>query len=195
MPDDRAMRAEPIPVARHSGITVEEFYRMAEDGRLPNDRRFELLNGVIFEMPPMGPSHADIVTFLIERLSDLRQGRYSVRAGLPVRLDGSSEPQPDIAVVQPRRYGGEHPAPADVILVIEVASSSLRFDSTEKLSAYAHAGVPAYWIVDVTRRAIVCYDSPDSGEYASVTQYTAGSIHVPGLPDASIALEDLFALP
>ena len=99
-------------------------------GILKPDERVELIEGEILVMPPIGPEHAwnvDLASDFITRRID---ERFIVRSQNPVRLSDASEPQPDIAIIlrRPEGYLAAHPTPADVLLIIEVADSSLEYD-------------------------------------------------------------------
>src|SRR5207247_3212709 len=147
-----------MPLA-HRRFTVDEYYRMAETGILAEDDRVELLDGEIVEMSPIGPRHAATVTRLDHLFNRLVGDRAIVRAQNPVRLDGYSEPEPDIALVTPRAdfYRAEHPTPRDILLIVEVADTSLRYDRHTKLPGYARAGVPEAWLVDLTADRVERY--------------------------------------
>src|SRR5438309_8182250 len=116
-------------------FNVDEYYRMAEAGLLSEDDRVELIEGEIIEMSPIGSTHGGTVkrssTFLNRKLGDA----VIVSVQDPVRLNGFSEPQPDIALLKPRKdfYSNSHPTPEDVLLVIEVADTSLQYDRAVKL--------------------------------------------------------------
>src|SRR6266699_3113550 len=102
-------------------FTVDDYHRLAELGILDEDDRVELLDGQVVEMSPIGPRHAATVKGLVRLL--YRKLGDAVLLGVqdPIGLGPRSEPQPDIAVLKPRRdaYRHAHPRPADVLLVIE----------------------------------------------------------------------------
>ncbi len=85
-----------------------------------------------------------------------------VRGQLPIILDDWSEPEPDLAVCQPASddYAHEHPRASQVMLVIEVADTSLAYDRTQKAAAYAASRIPAYWIVNLQDRRIELLTDP-----------------------------------
>ena len=149
-------------------FTVEEYCAMAEAGILAEDERVELLDGEIFVMPPIGPPHEDGTTRLSRALI-LRLGdRAWVRVQNSVRLNDYGLPEPDIAVVRFRDdYHRNRPTPADVLLVIEVADSSLRRDRELKLPHYAAAGIPEVWIANVPARQVEAFHDPVNGVYQS----------------------------
>lgn len=140
-------------------FTVDEYHRMVEAGILAEDDRVELLNGEIVAMTPIGPRHAFSVRqfahHLIERLGD----RAVVGIQDPVTLDDLSEPQPDIFVAKlPREtYATRHPGPDDLLIVIEVADSSVASDRAAKVPKYAATGIPETWLVDLERDQIEVY--------------------------------------
>ncbi len=150
--------------------TVREFYRMAEAGVFSPDRRYELLDGDIILMQPIGESHADRHDWLNEALINRLAGQYRLRTQNPVRLDSYSEPQPDFAILKLRKdgYRTAHPGPGDTLLVIELATSSLAYDIGKKQRAYAKAGIPEYWVVDLTGKQLHVFRKPAAIGYANV---------------------------
>jgi Uma2 family endonuclease len=191
--------AKSMPeAARTRSIAVDEYYRMVEVGILRPDERVELLNGRIFEMPPIGAEHALVVELLHDAFRTALRDRAATFAQRPAHLDGFSEPRPDVMVVRgPReRYWGAHPVPADALLVIEVSQSTLTFDRGEKLQAYARAGIPEYWIVDLVHERLLVYTHPEGNGYASQRIAGRGERMAPSaFPDASIAVSDILRPP
>jgi hypothetical protein len=155
-----------MPLA-HRRFTVDEYYRMAEAGILGEDDRVELLDGEIVEMTPIGERHAAAVTRLDDLFHEFVGDRATIRVQNPVRLHRYAEPEPDVALVAPRedRYAGGHPGPADILLIVEVADTSLPYDRERKLPAYAAAGIPEVWLVDLTAERIEVYREPVGEAY------------------------------
>jgi Uma2 family endonuclease len=120
-------------------FTVDEYYAMARAGILSSDDRVELIEGEILTMTPIGPAHAVAVDRAAHSLMLEVQERAVVRVRGPIRLDDHSEPEPDISLFWPpaESYRHGHPRPADVLLVIEIADSSLRYDRDVKSALYA----------------------------------------------------------
>jgi Uma2 family endonuclease len=149
-------------------ITVDEFHRMAEAGIFRPGERVELLDGVVIGVPPPSPPHSDAT----DRIGELFYERFRERARIgiqrPVLLDDLSEPEPDVVLARRRDegYRDRHPGPGDVLLVVEVALSSLGHDRGKKLRAYARSGIAEVWIVDVARRRVEVYAQPRDGSYA-----------------------------
>ena len=180
---------------RHK-ITADAYYRMAEAGILGADDRVELIGGEIIDMAPIGQNHAGTVNRLNETLSRGFAGRAIVSVQNPIRLDDHSEPQPDFAVLRRRAdfyTTGERPRPADVLLLIEVADTSLRFDRVVKLPLYARAGIAEVWIADLRQRVVDVHRAPRDGQYTDVTTIQAGGVLIPALaPEVRITFEQVF---
>ena len=147
--------------ARHL-ISVEAFHRMGETGILGPADRVELIDGEIIDMSPIGALHAAIVDLLARHFGRSAQASVFIRCQNPLRLDGLSEPEPDIAILKPRAdfYTTGHPGPADVLLVIEVADSSLAYDLGVKVPLYARHGIPEVWVIDATTRQTRVFREP-----------------------------------
>lgn len=148
-------------------LTVDDFAKMCEVGILSVDDRVELIDGELVEMPPMGPPHAGIVNGLANVLVGLLDPAVCLRIQSSVQLTRYTQPEPDLAVVSrdSRLYLRHHPQPADVLIAIEVADSSLEFDREQKMPHYAAAGVPEAWLVDVRARTITVYTDPTAEGY------------------------------
>jgi Uma2 family endonuclease len=163
----------PLPVsapARHL-ISVEAFHRMAETGILEPADRVEPIDGEIFDMSPIGVLHAAVVARLATYFSQKLGGAAVVWCRNPVRLDDASEPEPDIAILRPRAdfYATSHPGPADLLLVIEVADTSLAFDLGTKVPLYARHGIPKVWVIDAATRRTRVFRRPAATGYAAET--------------------------
>jgi Uma2 family endonuclease len=176
-------------------INVDEYYRMAEVGLLAPDVRVELIEGEVIDMAPIGSKHAGIVNFLL-RILDRRVGeRAIVTVQQPVRLGVKSEPQPDLALLKARTdmYRNSHPTSSDVLLLIEVSDTTLRFDRGPKLAMYAKHNIPEVWIVDVDGKQVHCMREPNGNDYQSlVSMDSSSSIAISALPDIQISLSELF---
>jgi hypothetical protein len=149
-------------------FTVEEYERMGEAGVLRPDERVELVDGEIVLMSPIGPRHAAVVMRL-NRLLVLGLGdRAWVSPQNPLVIAPHSMPQPDLLVLRVRDapYDVAHPAGNDVLLAIEVADTSVRFDRTVKQRLYALAGIPEFWLVDMDTALIEVYRDPAGERYA-----------------------------
>ena len=171
-------------------FTVTDYYRMAETGVLDPSERVELIEGEVIRMNPIGPTHANCVDRLNRDLVTALGDRATVRIQNPVRLSELSEPEPDVAVIRPDRDLSRHPGPTDVLLIVEVADSSIGFDRRVKLPLYASAGIPEVWIVDLATRAVEIHSQSGSTGYAVSERHQTGStLQVPGFPDVGLSVD------
>ncbi len=151
-------------------FSVDEYHRMGELGILSEDDRTELIDGEIIEMAPIGSRHAGHVNRLVNLLSKAVGDRALVSVQNPIRLGDHSEPQPDLTLLAPRDdfYVSAHPTAADILLLVEVAESSLDFDRGAKIPLYAAFGVPVVWLLNLQERAVEVYERPDDDGYQIV---------------------------
>ena len=183
-------RPEQPPQLRR--FTVDELFAMVEAGIVAEDERIELLDGEILVMPPIGDPHSDGTDRLDESFKEQLRRRARVRVQGPVRINDYSLLQPDIAVLRLRDdYHRRTPTPADVLLLIEVADSSLQMDREVKLARYAAAGIPEVWIANLRARQVEGHSDPVDGSYRSRRVVTAdGSISPLAFPDVVLAVGD-----
>jgi Uma2 family endonuclease len=187
------MRTNAVPEPTPHLFTRKEYHRMGRAG-LFREERVELLDGEVITMSPQNSPHASTIHRLWSVLSHRLGSAAYVRAQAPVILDDWSEPEPDIAVCQPDPYdyAREHPRTEQVLIVIEVADSSLTYDRTRKARAYAASGIPVYWLVNLRDRHIEVRTNPDraTGQYRSVQVVAEGETVT--LPDGQqLAVADI----
>jgi Uma2 family endonuclease len=174
-------------------FTVAAYQRLAELGVLREDDRVELIDGQVVEMTPIGDRHAACVRRLNDTLSHDLRGVAIVDVQNPVVLDEYDVPQPDLAVLKRRadRYPS-HPRAADVLLVIEVAETSLAYDRDIKIPLYARAGMPEAWLVDLTADGIWVYREPVAGRYTSVRLVSRGDAITPlHFPSVTLSTDEV----
>ena len=177
-------------------FTVDEFHRMGEAGILREDDRVELIRGLIVEMAPIGSRHAMRVDVVSDLLRRAIEGRGWVRTQNPLKISEDSELYPDVLVVQaPRqKYEDRHPSPADVLLLIEVADTSLRYDHATKVPIYAQAGIAEVWIVDLLHDSIEVFRRPQAGQFSEITTATRDdSLSPEAFGDVVIEVHDLLS--
>lgn len=176
-------------------FTVDDYYRMAA-GVFAEDERVELIEGEIIEMSPAGSRHAGCVIKLNALLHERKEDSpIIIGVHNPVRLNDGTEPQPDIAVLRWRDdyYVGAHPTPADVLLVIEVADSSLVLDLGMKAKSYARAGIPEYWVFDLVKNETVFHAHPENGVYKEVRRVPPDeSVSLSSNPSIAISFSEVF---
>ena len=175
-------------------FTRAEYYRMGEAG-LFADERVELLDGKIITMPPQNPPPASTTSDLTSILLLLLGTTVSLRVQMPIVLHDWSEPEPDIAICRrsPDRYSRAHPKASDVLLVIEVAETSLPYDRGRKVAGYAGSGIPEYWIVNLVDRRVEAFSDPDPTRQCYRTEQHAVPGHTLALPNgATLPVADIF---
>ena len=175
-------------------LTVYEYHELVNVGLLHEDDRVELIGGRLVAMEPIGSRHFSVVTELHRLLVRSVGERARVGVDAPIELSDDNEPQPDLALLRPRadRYFKSLPRAADVLLLIEVADSSLRYDRTEKMRLYAKHGIPEYWVVDVELRRLTVFLDPGEDGYRTEKDLDEGVIRAALVPEVEIRLQDLF---
>jgi Uma2 family endonuclease len=165
---------------------------MAEAGIFHDDDRVELIDGQVVEMTPIKPRHAGCVNRLNGLLSRLGGGGVTVSIQNPVILGERWEPQPDVTLLRHRAdgYAASHPDPADILLVIEVADTSVEYDRSVKIPLYARAGIPEAWLVNLPEGRIEVYRNPVRGKYAKVTSASRDHTLTPlEVPSATLSVD------
>jgi Uma2 family endonuclease len=182
------------PIFTKKRFTADEYGRMVAAGIFREGDRVELIDGQVLVMHSLGPRHNACVA---------RANRDLVRAAgdeaivLPqgsVRLDLFYQPQPDLVLLRPRNdfYASRHAAPGDILLVIEIADTSLEYDRDVKAPVYAAAGIPEYWLADLNTNIVWRHSRPERGVYRVVEEYRRGlSLAPQQLTSCAIAVDVL----
>ena len=175
-------------------FTVDEYFRMVEAGILKPKERVELIEGEILIMPPIGPRHSGGVNRYVRVFAPLAGSRYTLQIQGPVRLNERSAPEPDVVLAKFREddYSFAHAGPEDILLIIEVADSSLDYDREVKAHIYGRAGIPETWVLNLPRDCIERFLGPGPDGYGQHTVLRRGEKVSPvSLPDLELAVEDL----
>ena len=176
-------------------VTITDYHRMTETGIVGEGEHTELISGQIFNMAAKGTRHTVANTELMSELLLLIGKRAKVRCQDPITLPNNSEPEPDVVIARLRQdnYLDSHPAPADIILVIEVADSTLSFDRNIKAPLYAAAGIPEYWIVNLVEDRLEIYTQPERSIYTN-TQIILPprSINLPHFSELTLDIAVIF---
>jgi Uma2 family endonuclease len=176
-------------------FSIEEFHKMCEVGIFGEDDRVELIEGEIIEMPPIGGPHIQSVNH-ITRVFVLALGEHGVvSVQNPIVLPPRSQPQPDISILRPsaRTLPAGPPTGEDVLLIIEVADTTLAYDRGIKMRLYAKHRIPEFWILDLQGRRLEVYRDPGPNGYARKLEYTPSDTVSPAaLPEVKISLAELF---
>ncbi|HMH51129.1 MAG TPA: Uma2 family endonuclease [Candidatus Acidoferrum sp.] len=156
--------------------------------------RLELIDGEVVEMAAVGPGHGAAVACLTKELV-LGVGDEAVvwiQGG--ARVNVRSVPYPDVALLRSRSYRRANPRPNDILLIVEVAETSLRYDQRRKARLYAATGIPEYWVVGVEGEWVEVYRAPEDDGYRDVTRVPRGDTIAPlSFPDLVIPVADIFA--
>lgn len=184
-------------MATAAHFSLEHYERMVKLGAFdaPYRMRLELIRGEIVEMSPIGTEHSFIIDLINEwSIRSTMDRSIRVRVQNPIRIPISdSEPEPDIVWAARKNYADQHPEPHEVLLVIEVAESSLAFDRGDKLAIYAEAGIQEYWIVNLVDRQIEVYRDPIGKAYQTNAVYRGGEGASPlALPEAKLLPASVF---
>jgi hypothetical protein len=177
-------------------FTRAEYHRMAEVGILHQHDRVELIRGEIVEMAPIGRRHKAFVGNLAQLLMVRLAGRAIVWVQSSVVLAEDTEPEPDLAVLRRGAvpYKERDARAEDVLMLIEVADSSLAYDRSTKLHLYAEAGIPEYWVVDCAAEAVDVYRSPGPEGYGEVSRAAGAATITPeAFPDVALTTTEIFA--
>lgn len=182
------------PWVSKRALTVDEYHRMGEAGILTERDRVELIEGELVAMTPIGGPHAGTVVDLTHALAEAVGPGARVSVQNPIRLGETSEPEPDVALLKPRpdRYRTGIPRAEDVLLVVEVADTSLEYDRRVKRPLYARHGIPELWIIDLQAGEIEVYRDPRGDGYASVrTVGREAVLTVAALPGVEMKAGDI----
>ena len=177
-------------------FTLDEYHRMGEAGILGPAERVELIDGEIVQMASSGPRHIGCVINATRLFIVLLGDRAVVSPQNPVVVPPSSEPQPDLLVLRPRAvsYSRELPTARDVLLAVEVADTTIRFDRIVKSRLYARAGIAEYWLCLPMDGAIEVHRAPGAEGYTTVTLHGPGERVSPlAFPDVSFGVGEFFA--
>ncbi len=175
-------------------FSADDYHRMEEAGILGADDRVELVDGEIVEAAPVGGEHGTATGRIAAALAAAVGDRATVRERRPVALGGSSEPEADICVVRPLAgdYAERHPHPEDILLLVEVADTSVGFDDEVKGPLYARAGVIETWIVDLSADVVIVARDPQPCGYMDERRVSPGETVTPlMLPGAAVDVADL----
>ena len=175
-------------------FTVDEYYRMADAGILTEDDRVELIDGEIIEMSPIGNRHQACVnranTFFTEAF-----GRTAIVSNQsPLRLSNYTEPLPDVIVLKPVPdfYASRERRPEDVLFIVEVSDTTLRYDKNVKLPRYATAGVVEVWIEDLKNDLLLVYRDPAEKAFKTyLVLHRGDSISPLAFPKVTFKVDDL----
>ena len=175
-------------------FTVEQYYKMLEAGIFTENERVELIRGEIIKMSPMGIRHSACVD-RINELFFLRLVKFViVRIQNPVRLNDTSEPQPDVSLLQrrPDFYETQQPQPEDVFLLVEVSDTTIKYDREIKIPLYAENNIVEVWLVNLTEECLEVYRQPTANGYENVQTFQRGeTVTIQALPNVTFSVDEI----
>ena len=168
-------KGDGLPPRKH--FTRTEVQQMLDAGLFAG-QRFELIDGDLIDKMGQNPRHAMTILRVHAILARIF-GFENVRAQLPIEVSPAdrekSWPEPDMAVVAGANpdYMKRHPRGDELLLVVELADSSVAHDGTTKRDLYARAGVPEYWVLDIAGRRLIVHRELQDGRFARVESFAA----------------------
>jgi Uma2 family endonuclease len=170
-------------------FTIDEYHRLIDIGFFHEDERIELIRGELVQMVAKGTAHTACCSNLIEELPKLVANQAKLRCQDPITLPLGSEPEPDLVIVKPMddNYLSGHPQPRNILLVIEIADSSIKYDQDVKIPLYAEAGISDYWIFNLPDNYLETYCEP----YQTPSESFGHSIKRILLPNQLVSLPNL----
>jgi len=181
-------------------FTIEEYHRLIDLGFLTENDRVELIRGEIMQMAAKGTPHINCCRDLLRELAALVADRAKLQCQDPIVLSSNSEPEPDFAILRKRadNYRFALPKADDVLLVIEIADSIIKYDQKVKIPLYAEARIPDYWIFNLVKNHLETYSEPyqelQGGFGYGVKRIVLPNqvIALPCFPDLSLDLSKVF---
>ncbi|MEG5083730.1 Uma2 family endonuclease [Microcoleus sp. AT8-B4] len=181
-------------------FSIAEYHRLGELGFFAPDDRVELIRGEIIIKATKSTFHSVCNSLLLGELYPLLRKRAIVRGQEPIILSADSEPEPDVVIARNRsdNYLSSHPEPADILLVIEVSDSTLKYDRKTKLSLYAESGISDYWIFNLVDIQLEMHSEPYQKQRGGFDYRVKRVVLpnevvvIPGFPDLSLDLSAVF---
>jgi Uma2 family endonuclease len=183
-----------IGVGKRHLFSVGDYLCLAESDILRESERIELILGQIINMSPIDIAHISTLNRLAWALRNALGKQVILSIRNPIKLSEDGMPQPDIAVLrfEPGFYSERHIGPDDILLLIEVADSSLKYDRRVKSTLYGSSGITEYWLVNLPARRIEVYREPRQDGYRTVTYYTPGeTLSLLAFPDVVVNVEEI----
>lgn len=178
-------------------FSVKQLERMIKTGVIPDSTDVELIRGKLYRMTKYEP-HNFTVAMIARLLGRIfSEEEFTVREEKSMSHDQRSMPEPDVAVVRGRLedFRPRPPSTSEAVLIVEVCQSTKRADYHDKLTLYAEAGAPNYWIVDFDARTIVVHSEPTTeGEFGRVETFAEGAsapVVLDGREVGRIAVKDV----
>lgn len=187
-------------IATRKKFTIAEYHQLVDLGFFTEDEKIELIRGEIINMAPKRTPHSVCNSLLWKKLYQLIGQQAEIRVQEPITLPSDSEPEPDVVVAKLKadNYLSAHPVAEDIILVVEIADSTLKYDREVKIPLYAEAGINDYWIFNLVDKCLEVYTKPFSRQNGNFNYQTRniiladGTIEIPGFSDLVLELATVF---
>ena len=188
-------------IASRRKFTIEEYHQLVDLGFFTENDRIELIRGKIIEVTPKRTPHSVCNSQLWKQLYRLIGDRAEIRVQEPIIFSPDSESEPDVVIAKKKtdNYLSTHPTAADIILIIEISDSTLKYDRETKLPLYAETGISHYWIVDLVDSRLEVYSNPfsdrDKFDYRNKSIVLSNeTINIPEFADLNLELDLIFPL-
>ncbi|HXG86152.1 MAG TPA: Uma2 family endonuclease [Pyrinomonadaceae bacterium] len=178
----------------HRKFTIDEYHNFIETGVFKPEERIELWEGEFVEMSPIGMRHVSCLNYLIEFLRDALGKTVIISPQNPIVLNDFSEPQSDIAILKRREdfYRNENATAADVLIVMEIADTTLKYDRDTKFPRYAASGIEEAWLIDLENDRVEIHGDPTEFGYSLVKILHRGqSAESTVLPEIKITIDKI----
>ncbi len=174
--------------------TLAEYHQMIEIGILKAQDKVELIRGEIIKMSPVGLKHASCVKKINQLFAQKLGNKVILGIQDPIKLNDNSQPQPDVVLLKPKSdfYATEHPKSEDILLLIEVADTSIEYDRQIKIPLYAENNITEMWLININENIIQVYQNPQGKLYKNITNYQIDDkIDLTIFPDCEIKVKDI----
>jgi len=178
-------------------FTADEFQRVLDAGIFPPDTRFELIRGEIIQMPETRGPHSGRVNKLTRLFTSTLGDTAIVSVQNEVvisHLTPMSCPKPDVALLKPMPefFGPFAPVPDEVLLLVEISHTTVRYDRETKAALYAEAGIAEYWILNISEKTLEVRTDPADGKYGRTEIFKpAQTVSPQRLPGITFAVDDI----
>jgi len=175
----------------HWLFTYDDVLRMVEAGVIAEDARVELIDGELIQLPAQLTPHAIAKSRLARVFARQLCSEREMIVDATLRFTATQVTEPDLYFYPAELRHTELTGP-DLLLIVEVADSSLAYDLGRKMRLYARLGVPEYWVVNVRTRETTVHREPEGGGYRTVTPHPAeATLSAAAMPEAAVRLADL----
>lgn len=176
-------------------FTVEDYHKMIDAGVFAGNPNYELIEGEIVKKMTQGDFHIACVNRLTRLFGRFYNDEFILSVQNAVVIGDISEPEPDIALLkfQEDFYASGKADSDDVLLLIEVSDSTVKYDRNVKTRLYAEAGVVEVWIVNLPDQIIEVYSEPKKGKYQTIEKFDKKQTISPkSLPKVNLKVSDIF---